>query len=132
MLAQAAARLARPGMRVGLVTNDQAAGLVDSALLKDGGSVVEEVADGCFCCRFQDLLAAVERLEESRRSTWSSPSRSAVAPIFPPRCSNPSKKSTPTQYHLAPFSVLVDPARLREAIEKPDSSGFPAQVLYFP
>ena len=52
LLAQAALRLSQRGSRVGLVANDQAADLVDSEVLKIAGACVEEVAGGCFCCRF--------------------------------------------------------------------------------
>jgi Ni2+-binding GTPase involved in maturation of urease and hydrogenase len=127
LLAQAAARLAGQGMRVGLVTNDQAAGLVDTALLKDGGSVVEEVPDGCFCCRFQDLVAAVERLEAAdvilTEPVGSCTDLSATV-------LQPIKKLYAERFRLAPLSVLVDPGRLREALEEPAPAGFSAQVFY--
>ena len=47
---------------MGLIANDQAAEMVDTAILKETGSAVEEVAGGCFCCRFPDMIAAMERL----------------------------------------------------------------------
>ena len=62
LVAQAAERLARQGKRVGLVANDQAADLVDTELFKETGAQVEEVAGGCFCCRFPDMIAALDRL----------------------------------------------------------------------
>ena len=64
LLAQAAVRLSKLGHRVGLVANDQAADLVDSEVLKITGTCVEEVAGGCFCCRFPDMIAALDRLAQ--------------------------------------------------------------------
>ena len=64
LLAQAAVRLSKQGKRVGLVANDQAADLVDSEVLRITGTCVEEVAGGCFCCRFPDMIAALERLAQ--------------------------------------------------------------------
>src|SRR5580693_3037900 len=65
------ARLARfyqgRGQKVGLVTNDQAQDLVDTTSLRAQGFAVEEVAGACFCCRFDDLVGKVGRLEESDR-----------------------------------------------------------------
>jgi G3E family GTPase len=56
----AMARLARHylarGQRIGLVTNDQAHGLVDTTSLRAQGFPVAEVAGACFCCRFDDLV----------------------------------------------------------------------------
>ncbi|MCH8147187.1 MAG: cobalamin biosynthesis protein P47K, partial [Planctomycetes bacterium] len=44
------------GLRVGLISNDQSSGLVDTALLRSQGFAVAEIAGGCFCCRFNSLL----------------------------------------------------------------------------
>src|SRR6516164_158109 len=65
------ARLARfyqgRGQRVGLVTNDQAADLVDTTSLRSQGLPVEEVAGACFCCRFDDLVDRVGALQSAQR-----------------------------------------------------------------
>src|SRR3954470_6370179 len=65
------ARLARfyqgRGQRVGLVTNDQADNLVDTTSLRSQGLTVEEVPGACFCCRFDDLVGCVGRLEAAER-----------------------------------------------------------------
>src|SRR5438128_10982592 len=65
------ARLARfyrnRGQQVALVTNDQAADLVDTTSLRAQGFPVEEIAGACFCCRFDDLVDRVGRLETARR-----------------------------------------------------------------
>ena len=66
LLAQAALRLSEAGNRVGLVANDQAADLVDSEIFRIAGTCVEEVAGGCFCCRFPDMIAALDRLAARR------------------------------------------------------------------
>src|SRR5438552_18031980 len=67
----AMARLTRhymaQGGRVGLVMNDQAQNLVDTNSLREQGFAVEEVAGACFCCRFDELMEKVERLEEHER-----------------------------------------------------------------
>lgn len=61
-LASAARLLRRRGLRVACVTNDQASALIDSAVFRDAGFEVGEVAGGCFCCRFSDLLATIDHL----------------------------------------------------------------------
>src|SRR5215204_1152002 len=67
----ALARLARfymgRGQKVGLVTNDQAADLVDTTSLRAQGLPVEEVAGACFCCRFDDLVGKLGLLEAAER-----------------------------------------------------------------
>jgi G3E family GTPase len=65
------ARLARHyqarGQRVAIVTNDQAADLVDTNSLRSQGFEVGEVAGACFCCNFNELTAVVERLDAGCR-----------------------------------------------------------------
>src|SRR2546423_11488598 len=65
------ARLARHytdrGLKVGLVTNDQAQNLVDTTSLRAQGFRVREVPGACFCCKFDDLVGEVGRLEAGDR-----------------------------------------------------------------
>lgn len=63
LLLQAACHLTRANYRVGLITNDQGEDLVDTALAKHHEIAVTEVAGGCFCCRFPDLLKAMQQLQ---------------------------------------------------------------------
>src|SRR5262245_65511800 len=55
------------GRKVGLVTNDQAQDLVDTTSLRAQGFPVEEVPGACFCCKFDDLIGTVEKLEAGER-----------------------------------------------------------------
>jgi len=61
-------RLARhfqdQGLRVGIVTNDQATDLVDTHMLRSQGFDVGEVPGSCFCCNFGALTSTVEALGE--------------------------------------------------------------------
>ena len=65
------ARLARhymsQGLRVGLVTNDQAQDLVDTNSLRAQGFSVQEVPGACFCCKFDELVARAGELQEAER-----------------------------------------------------------------
>ncbi len=50
--------LVEHGVTCGVVTNDQARGLVDTQLMEAAGTdAVSEVAGGCFCCRLEELVA---------------------------------------------------------------------------
>ena len=50
------------GLNVGIVTNDQAYGLVDTQSLRSQGFSVGEVPGACFCCKFDDLISTVTDL----------------------------------------------------------------------
>lgn len=66
-LAQLAKRYQQQGKHVCIVTNDQAADLVDTQLLKSYGYDVEEVAGSCFCCNFNGLTDAMSQFETRQR-----------------------------------------------------------------
>jgi len=136
LLAQAAERLTSQGKRVGLIANDQAADLVDTEILKQTGSQVEEVAGGCFCCRFPDMISAMERLvrESGVDVLIGEPVGSCTdlsATVL-----QPLKQLHGRRFAVAPFSVLIDVkqvrvlARLRAAVEPDPATRFPNNVLY--
>jgi G3E family GTPase len=136
LLIQAVERLARQGKRVGLVANDQAADLVDTELLKDTGSKVEEVAGGCFCCRFPDMISAMERLVRQSQVDVLIGEPVGSCTDLSATVLQPLKKLHSQQFDVAPFSVLVDGhqvrvlARLRKAAAQEPAARFPDNVLY--
>jgi Ni2+-binding GTPase involved in maturation of urease and hydrogenase len=114
LLWEAARRLSQRGHSVGLVTNDQVPGLVDTALLSRLGSSVREVAGSCFCCNFNGLADAVDALaNEGADCVLAEPVGSCTdlsATILQP------VKALYPHWRVSPLSVLVDPLRLDEAL----------------
>ena len=111
LLLRAAQILRERGLRVGLVTNDQADALVDTALAQQQRVPVVEVAGGCFCCRFPDLHAALATL---RRTV--NPEVILAEPVG--SCTDlmatvirPLAHYHADEYRLAPLTVLLDPTR---------------------
>lgn len=111
LLLRAAQHLAAHGLRVGLVTNDQATDLVDTALAQAQERAVVEVAGGCFCCRFPDLIEALRQLQQTV-----APEVILAEPVG--SCTDlmatvlrPLMAYHPDEYELAPLTVLLDPGR---------------------
>ncbi len=130
LLARAAITLISRGMSVGLITNDQAAELVDTDILRQAGLNVREIAGGCFCCRFDQLIETANGLRET-----SAPHIIIGEPVG--SCTDlsatvlqPIKDIYKDDYQLAPFSVLVDPMRLWEALEPRRASTMHASARY--
>jgi Ni2+-binding GTPase involved in maturation of urease and hydrogenase len=114
LIAQAAGILARRGKRVVVVTNDQAPELVDTALIELAGVPAAEVAGACFCCAFNDFAAKTHELIAHHRPdvVLAEPVGSCVdiaATVL-----RPLAREAGQELHVAPFSVVVDPAALRE------------------
>lgn len=135
LLAQAARRLRTRNQRVGFVTNDQAEQLVDTGLLRQAGLPVAEVAGGCFCCRFDQLMAAFDRLLERDAPDVLFGEPVGSCTDLSATVLQPLKRFHADRLRTAPFSVLVDPARLEEALRSaaapsPDAPPLPDNVLY--
>lgn len=110
LILRAAAILRARGLRVAAILNDQDSGLVDTRLAAAHGVPVSEVAGGCFCCRFGDLLDAADRLRVwSPDVIFAEPAGSCIdvsATVL-----QPLKAYHGDVYRLAPLTVLVDPGR---------------------
>jgi len=111
-----AAWLAGRGLRVGLVTNDQGGGLVDTALAAAGDLPVEEITGGCFCCRFNSLVAAAEALVRG-----TAPDLLVAEPVgsctdLVATVSLPLECLHGDRFVVAPTSVVVDPVRAERVL----------------
>ncbi|OGV73271.1 MAG: hypothetical protein A3K19_14410 [Lentisphaerae bacterium RIFOXYB12_FULL_65_16] len=130
LLAQAATHLVAQGKRVGLITNDQATDLVDSGLLRQEGLQVGEVAGGCFCCRFNDLVAAADKLMTELKPDILMGEPVGSCTDLAATVIRPMQALHGDWFKVAPFTVLTDPGRLREALAEGGSASFPDNVLY--
>lgn len=127
LLHHAARRLTAQGHTVGLITNDQAPDLVDTALLTPAAAGIQEVAGSCFCCNFDGLMRAVDTLARAGAThIIAEPVGSCTdlsATIL-----NPLKQLYP-EIQLAPLTVLVDPQRLRDTLMRP-ATQLDADAIY--
>ncbi len=136
LLSQAARRLAERGLRVGLVTNDQAANLVDTSVLREAGAAVEEVAGGCFCCRFDDLVGVMESLCQRQQPDVLLGEPVGSCTDLSATVLQPLKAQYRDRFRVAPLSVLVDVRQvrtldqLRRAMAEKAPSRLPPSVMY--
>jgi hypothetical protein len=114
LLLAAARELERRGMRSAVVMNDQGEALVDSDLAARHGLPWGEVTGGCFCCRFSELVQAMDDLRRF------SPDVILAEPVG--SCTDISAttlrplREYGERFRLAPFTVLVDPERARQML----------------
>jgi G3E family GTPase len=129
-LAQLAKFYQSRGQRVGLVTNDQAADLVDTNSLRSQGLSVEEVAGACFCCKFDDLVDVVGRLEKNER-----PDVILAEPVG--SCTDlvatvvqPIKDLYGERFAVAPYAVLFKPSHGLKILRNEKGGGFSPKAEY--
>jgi Ni2+-binding GTPase involved in maturation of urease and hydrogenase len=132
-LAALAKRLIERGMRVGFITNDQSENLVDTIIVRqmltDLGVPVEEVVKGCFCCKFDELIEHVEKiLAHDPDVLMGEPVGSCTD--FVAAVANPIKIQYRDAFRFAPFSIMVDPDRVRSLILNETQTDFPEDVAY--
>jgi len=130
----AIARLARhyqtKGLKVGIVTNDQATDLVDTNSLRAQGFDVGEVPGACFCCNFNKLTETVGQLEKSAR-----PDVILAEPVG--SCTDlvatvvrPLQQLFATQFDVGPYPVLLKPSHGSRILKNEAKAGFSPQAAY--
>ncbi len=128
------ARLARhyqsKGLKVGIVTNDQATDLVDTNSLRAQGFDVGEVPGACFCCNFNKLTETVGELNSAAHPdiVLAEPVGSCtdlVATVV-----RPLQQLFSAQFDVAPYAVLLKPSHGGRILRGDAKGGFSPQAAY--
>ncbi len=125
-----ARRLADQGRRVGLITNDQSFGLVDTAMASSQGFPVEEITGGCFCCKFNSLVEASQKLSRDARPDVFLAEPVGSCTDLRATVSYPLRRMYGDDFTIAPLSVLVDPIRAARILGLEPGKAFSRKVLY--
>jgi len=128
------ARLARTyqsrGLRVAIVTNDQASDLVDTQTLRAQGFEVGEVAGSCFCCNFNELTQRADELSREGRPDviLAEPVGSCtdlVATVI-----QPLVQLLGEQFDVAPYGVILKPNHGKRILSGGQRAGFSPKAQY--
>ena len=130
LLARAAESLTARRLRVGLVTNDQAANLVDTEILRQAGREVKEVSGACFCCAFNKLLYVCDNLIDLHHPDVILGEPVGSCTDLSATVLQPLKKYCSDRFDLAPYSVLVDPGKLAETLSAGPAADIVQAVRY--
>ena len=128
-----AKRIVAKGLRLGIVTNDQSGNLTDTLIvrqmLEELDVAVEEVVEGCFCCKFDELVDQMDKiLVHNPDILMGEPVGSCTD--FVAAVAHPIKIHYQDAFTFAPFSTMVDPERVRELLLKETATNFPEEVAY--
>ncbi len=129
-VAKLAKTLTNQGVRVGLITNDQGQNLVDTAMLRSQGFATEEIPGGCFCCRFNSLVDAANKLtEQSRPDVFIAEPVGSCTDLVA-TVTYPLRRLYGESFTVAPVSVLADPIRAMRVFGLEKGGNFSQKVLY--
>ena len=128
-ISRLAAAYQKRGRKVGIVTNDQAADLVDTKSLRSQGFNVGEVAGACFCCNFNELTDTVAALEGGQRPdvVLAEPVGSCtdlVATVI-----QPLRHLCGAKFTISPYGVILKPSHGRRILSG-EEQGFSPKAAY--
>lgn len=129
-LLRAGACLSERGLRAGLIMNDQSEALVDTALARSQAFPVEEIAGGCFCCRFNSLTEAAEKLAADARPDVFLAEPVGSCTDLAATVALPLRHMYADRYRVAPLSVLVDADRALRILGVEQGRAFSPKVEY--
>ncbi|MFV0376344.1 MAG: GTP-binding protein [Mangrovibacterium sp.] len=113
LLWQTAVQLMKQGLKVGLITNDQAPDLVDTKLLNLLDLPVAEVNGSCFCCNFDGFTSAIQHIKREIAADIILAEPVGSCTDLSATILQPIKKYWNRDIELLPLSVLIDPIRLK-------------------
>jgi G3E family GTPase len=125
-----AEHLREQGRRIGLITNDQSYGLVDTGMLQAHEFAVEEITGGCFCCRFNSLVDASERLQAQGQPDVFIAEPVGSCTDLKATVDYPLRRMYGENYEIAPLTVLIDPIRAERILGLEAGKSFSEKVLY--
>jgi len=130
LISQLARRFQADGKRVCVVTNDQAAGLVDTELLRSQGLEVNEVAGSCFCCNFHGLTDAMTEFETRKRPDviLAEPVGSCTDLIA--TIAMPMMEQMGERFIHSPYAVVLKPSHGAKILAGSGKGGFSQKAEY--
>jgi Ni2+-binding GTPase involved in maturation of urease and hydrogenase len=109
--------LKQRGLKVGIITNDQAADLVDTSILEHRDVTVAEVSGSCFCCDFKGLRRAIEKTGKDNKPDIIIAEPVGSCADLSATLINPIRDMMKTEVSIGPLTVLIDPARLKAVLD---------------
>ena len=122
--------LADQGIRAGFITNDQGTDLVDTRLMRWCGHRTEEIAGGCFCCRFDELLDATRRLRSAMQLDVFVAEAVGSCTDLAATVTYPLRRLYGADCTVAPLSVVADAVLARRALDLDPAGTFSPAVRY--
>jgi len=131
LLWEAARRIAESGRRIGLITNDQAPELVDTALLLRNDVKVAEVSGSCFCCNFDGLIDALKQVRDEANADVIIAEPVGSCTDLSATILQPLKENLRGELLVSPLTVLADPIRLSEILNGENAGLHPSAAYIF-
>jgi G3E family GTPase len=114
LLWEAARRIIEKGQRIGLITNDQAPELVDTAILSHNEVKVAEVSGSCFCCNFNGLISALRQVRDDANADVIIAEPVGSCTDLSATIIQPLRENMEQELLVSPLTAMADPERLAD------------------
>ena len=131
LLWDSANRIMNNGKRVGLITNDQAPDLVDTAILSRNDVKVAEVSGSCFCCNFNGLISAMKQVRDEANADVIIAEPVGSCTDLSATIIQPLKENLGGELLVSPLSVIADPFLLTDILNDGTAGLHPSAAYIF-
>jgi G3E family GTPase len=131
LLWEAAQKVMQSGKMVGLITNDQAPELVDTAILSRNDVNVAEVNGSCFCCNFSGLINATKKLKTEAEADVIIAEPVGSCTDLSATIVQPLKENLRGELLVSPLTVLADPTRLSDILNGGNAGLHPSAAYIY-
>lgn len=131
MLWEAARRIMKRGQRIGLITNDQAPDLVDTAILSHNNVKVAEVNGSCFCCNLNGLINAMKQVRNEANADVIIAEPVGSCTDLSATIIQPLRENMGHELLISPLSVMADSERLTDIINGGTAGLHPSAAYIF-
>lgn len=128
LMLSAADSLRAKGIKVACITNDQGERLVDSKMVLLKEIPLQQIQGGCFCCRFEDLDASINRIIEEHQPNVILAEAVGSCTDLIATVIKPLQAFHKDTLDIRPLSVVVDPERWSDVLSQ--TTSFTDEILY--
>lgn len=116
--------------KVGIIANDLGANLVDTNLTQTSGCTVEEIASGCICYQMDNTIDKIRRLRDRDGAIFVMSDIPGLGVGALDHVYHRLADDCADWVTLSPFTVIIDPERLRMLLPEKADIHLPEELVY--
>ena len=113
-----------------IIANDLGANLVDTNLTQTSGCTVAEIASGCICYQMDNTIDQIRRLRDKENAVFVMSDIPGCGVGALDHVYHTLAYAHADEFILSPFTVIVDPERLRMIMPEHADINLPEELVY--
>lgn len=116
--------------KTAIIANDLGANLVDTSLTQTSGCTVAEIGNDCICYQMDNTIDQIRRLRDKEGATFVMSDIPGCGVGALDHVYHTMHDNNADEFTLSPFTVLVDPERLRMIMPEHADINLPEELVY--